>query len=335
MDDWDWNEMKKFHRGKTEDGKDRFSISLKADEDGLVGRECSQTECEPKYFKITTDLNKEGEASQEFLWCPYCGFKDGLQQFITESQLEWVKSMIFKDVAASFQRMLGSTLRSSSSSQNSFIKLTYKPGALPSVRHYAEKELKRILSCDVCGKQYAVYGISMYCPLCSAKNLGLHLRKSVEIILSLLNSHEEITSKYGVQVGDHLLGNCLEDCVSLMEGFLKVIYKDKLPNYFNEEECAEKISRLRNSFQQLSKAEEIFKNDLNVELFLSASKEDVAFLKLQFAKRHVITHNLGLVDEKFKSQMLTWQTKGQEIKLEQKEIENTIKLVESTLTNLI
>jgi hypothetical protein len=58
------------------------------------------------------------------------------------------------------QRVTRKTLSSTKSSSQKGIfsvRLTDKPGNIPSVRHYAEKELKNIVECDEGGRKYAVY----------------------------------------------------------------------------------------------------------------------------------------------------------------------------------
>lgn len=56
---------------------------------------------------------------------------------------------------------------------------------------------------------------------------------------------------------------------------------------------------------------------------------------LQFSKRHVITHNLGLVDENFKQQVTTWQTAGQDISLDASDIEQLLNLIKRVIEYII
>jgi hypothetical protein len=338
-----WHDLKKFKTGRTPEGHDLFSIPLPPDEDGMIGRECPQDNCQPKYFKISTEQKdkptpQSGKTPTEHLYCPYCGYRDDLQKFMTRDQLKWVKSMVvrdihqavdgmFKDVFGTHGKAYGEGLFS--------VKLEYKPGILPSVRHYAEKDLKRVVECDKCGGKYAVYGIAIYCPWCGEGNLEVHLTRSAEIIKSLIAAKDQIVEKAGRESEHHLLGNCLEDCVSLFEGFLKAIYASRLRQKYGREQSTRKINELGNSFQQLSKAEKIFMQDFDVDLFSDISEAEQEMMELQFAKRHVITHNLGLVDNKFKRQMPTWQAAGQDISLDPLEIERLLTLIQMVLRKAI
>lgn len=340
-----WHDLKRFRTGRTLAGHELFSIPLTPDKEGMVGRECPQSDCQPRYFKIHV-LAEEGEPVKEpekkevtgYLYCPYCGHKAHLNLFPTRDQVEWVKSMIVRDVHKSFDKMLRETIGSTrTTSRGGFfeVRLEYKPGILPSVRHYAEKELQRVVDCDQCGKRYAVYGIAMFCPWCGKGNLKVHLKRSIEVIKSLMDAHDQIVEKAGKESGYHLLGNCLEDCVSLFEGFLKVIYKQLLGQKYNSLQCSDKMAKLHNSFQNLSKARKIFKRDLSIDIFSTILPQELDFMGFQFAKRHVITHNLSLVDEKFKKQASTWQTSGQDISLDASDIARLLNLARKTIEPLI
>jgi hypothetical protein len=246
--------------------------------------------------------------------------------------------MIVRDVHKQIDEMLRNTIGSThTSSGGGFlqVRLEYRSGTLPSVRHYAEKELKRVADCDQCGRRYAVYGIAMFCPWCGEGNLEVHLARSIEVVKSLMDAHDQVVGKAGKESGYHLLGNCLEDCVSLFEGFLKVTYKELIGKKYAAEECRDKMSTLHNSFQNLSKAKDIFMRDLSIDILSGLSTTELDFMGLQFAKRHVITHNLGLVDEKFRKQASTWQTSGQDIRLNASDIARLLDLIRKTIEPLI
>jgi hypothetical protein len=343
-----WHDMKRYHQGKNADGNDVFLISLPTDEDGMIGRECPEEECQPRYFKIalggeTSDeidnLDSESEEKElHLLYCPYCGHVGDLQEYVTRDQIEWIKSMMVRDMLRTIQGALkkgfGSTHSTTSRSKFS-VRLSYRPGRLPSVRHYAEKELKRIVECDQCKGKYAVYGVSAYCPWCGEGNLHLHIKQSVSVIQSLLGIEADIEEKAGKEARYHLVGNCLEDCVGLFEGFLKAIYGQALRVVTTDDDRTKKLKQLRNSFQNLKRAEEILRNDLGWELFESVAQSDRDFMELQFTKRHVITHNLSLVDEKFLSQAQTWQAPGQDVDIQPKDINRLLAFIETILDRLV
>jgi len=331
--------MMRYHTGKTAEGHDTFSIPLEPDEDGMVGRECPNQNCQPKYFKVSAGKpgNKTATISDINLTCPYCGRVANLQQFHTKEQSEWIKSMIHTDLSITVQNMLEDAVRSVRPTRTGLLSMSveFKPGHIPDVRPYAEENLKTIVECDKCGKKYAVYGISYQCPFCGEGNLLLHFRRSVETTRSLLEVEQLVKEKAGEQAVYHLWGNCLEDIVSLFEGFLKLIYSRGVRRRYPSEEAENKIGNVRGSFQRLSDASVILRNDLDMHLFDTITKDELDFLDVLFNKRHAITHNLGLVDEKFRSKINEWQRCGEELDISREDILKGLTLVERVINGVV
>jgi hypothetical protein len=73
----------------------RLSISIPADEEGFIGRECPIPECEG-YFKVQPGTGLKGE--NQPCRCPYCGYGAGADQFFTKAQLEYAKSVAIREV---------------------------------------------------------------------------------------------------------------------------------------------------------------------------------------------------------------------------------------------
>ena len=329
-----FHDMKKYRTGRSSEGNDLFNIPLKADEDGMIGRECPNEDCQPKYFKMSMTIPDEiskkiEDFSQIDLTCPYCGMVDNMQHYHTKSQIEWIKSMMFRDVAKTFQNMLKSSFKPMPrTSKGMFsISITYKPGHLPSVRHYVEEKLKQTVVCDDCGYNYAVYGISFHCPLCGNGNLIQHLNRSANIIRVLLEEHERVSQERGQEVGQQMVGNALEDVVGLFEAFLKHIYQYEIKRRFSKEEAETKIMKIRVNFQRLEGAEALLSKDLGFTLFAECDQEDRNFLQEQFLKRHVLTHNLGLVDKKYIEKAQVYEKQGAELDIKSIDVTKALEIV--------
>jgi len=344
-----FDEMKGFWAGKTEEGHDRFSVPLRSDEDGMIGRECPSEDCQPRYFKIglrTDDDESSGEReaghtsdlSQSDLVCPYCGRLGNMQEFHTQEQIEWVKSMMVRDVHRAFQKVISRAIGPSRPPPPGAlfsVRLEYKPGRLPDVRAYAEERLRRTVRCDKCQRSYAVYGISFQCPLCRGGNLALHLDRSCGTVESLIEAGNLIRERGGEEAVQHHLGNALEDVVSLFEGFAKIIFQRALAVQVGEGEARGRVATLRTTFQRLTGAEEQFRSGFGLDPFAGLSTEERDFLEGQFLKRHVITHNLGLVDEKYQERARAWERRGQEIHMDPDEVRRALSLVRATLSRLV
>lgn len=310
-----FHDLKRYRTGKTPEGHNKFSIPLRPDDDGMIGRECPNANCQPKYFKVSPSHggNLSSQPKDRELICPYCGETGSFQRFHTKEQLEWVKSLISRDVQLGIQDALQRSIKPVHS-RGGFLSISVKftPGHVPNVRPYAEEKLKRTVQCDRCNGSYAVYGVSYHCPFCGHGNLLLHVKRSVEIIRSQLEAEEVVKEKGGAEAVYHLYGNCLEDIVSLFEGFLKSAYSMSMSKQHNKDQAEERIQAIKGNFQRLFDASRIFNRDLNIDIFSQITQEELDFLNTMFNKRHVITHNLGLVDEKFQSKINQWQSCGEE-----------------------
>lgn len=336
-----FDNMKKYHKGKSPDGLDKFEVPLSPDADGMVGRECPNEDCQPKYFKISLTIPDEiavtkGKLSDTGLTCPYCGSVSNMQRCHTKDQIEWIKSMMLRDVAKSIQNLFKDSFRSTPGSTRGMfsIQLSYKPGSLPSVRHYAEEKLKKTVTCDNCHYNYAVYGISFHCPLCGEGNLLQHLDRSAEIIKILLGEHDRIAQERGLEVGRQVIGNALEDVISLFESFLKYIYQYEIRKRYSHEEAEQKISKIRVNFQRLGGAEECFLNDFAFDIFKECSTDNKPFLQEQFLKRHVITHNFGLIDKKYLVQAQSYQKPGAELDIEISDVLRALEIVKRIIESV-
>lgn len=327
----DFYDLEKYRTGQNADGHDQFSIPLERDSEGMVGRECPIEACEPKYFKVDPQSGEKGKTDDagdaaDALTCPYCGTRSNNQALHTQEQIAWLKEMIFRDVAQAFADMLENTCRDSSV-------LEFKLGHLPSVRKYVEEKLRQTVTCDGCHCRYSVYGVSFHCPACGKGTVAQHLAQSSKTIKVLASEAERIGAEHGQQAQDRMYGNAYEDVVSLFEGFLKVLYRYAVKKRFLPADADRMLSKVKVNFQRLAGAEEFFERDLNVKLFDAIPAKERAVMESVFAKRHLLTHNLGLVDEKYREQVRTWERQGAEVPLKQGEILQALSSVEMIVRN--
>ena len=147
-----FHDMKKYWKGKTPEGYDKFNIPLKLDEDGMIGRECPSEDCQPRYFKISlyefeaAEEEKETKAEKEDfsqinLTCPYCGRVENIQHFHTKSQAQYIESMITRGVYRALQETFKKAFPPSrpKADKGFSVRMEFKPGPLPGLKHYIEK----------------------------------------------------------------------------------------------------------------------------------------------------------------------------------------------------
>lgn len=323
-----FHDMRRFRTGRDEDGIEHFQVPLKPDEDGLIGRECPNENCDPRYFKISLELPEQGEPAGELsqleLVCPYCGTGGHMQDFNTKAQLDWIMSMVFRDAARAVYDTLKRAFRPH---RQGLISIKVERGSLPSVRHYVEERLKQTVTCSGCQHRYAVYGLSFHCPWCGQGAIAQHLSQSVSTIRVLADEAERIGQTHGRQAEERMYGNAYEDVVSLFEGFLKMLYRYAVRKRFSPEEAEKKLDKVKVNFQRLAGAQEFLAQDLGVAIFSSLTADERGLLERVFAKRHVLTHNLGLVDDKYREQVRTWERRGSEVPMSREEIQEATELV--------
>jgi hypothetical protein len=321
----EFGDLEKFRAGKGEDGTDRFNVPITPDADGMVGRECPNEQCKTKHFKICItneghDPDSTVDLSQKELVCPYCGTSLQMQDSITEAQLDWIKSLIYQGVVKTFN----DTMEEAFSGCDN---VSYTRGDVPEVRPYVEEKLKQIITCDLCQQRYAVYGITFHCPWCGGGAFHQHLDQGAKSIRVLAEEADRIGAQHGQQACDWMYGNAYEDVVSLFEGMLKLLYRHAVQKRHTEADAEKLIDKIRLNFQRLSGADEFFARDLDIKLFDSIAPKERAALEIVFAKRHVLTHNLGLIDEKYRGQVQSWQRPGAEVPLVRQEILDGLSVV--------
>src|SRR5665647_166357 len=80
----------------------RISVPIRPDEDGYLGRECPNPECED-YFKITPGTGIKGPAPCH---CPYCGHTGESKTFWTREQIEYARSVVKQKVVEAVRQDL-------------------------------------------------------------------------------------------------------------------------------------------------------------------------------------------------------------------------------------
>lgn len=256
----------------------RFSIPIKPDRDGYLGRECPVKECRG-YFKITPGTGLTGPIPCH---CPYCGHLAEMSKFTTKAQVEYAKSLVIRQVTDAFHADLKS-MEFDHRPRGTFgigisMKVT-RNGPHP-IHHYREKQLETEVVCDDCTLRFAIYGVFGWCPDCGSHNSVQILGKNLELAKKELALAQSVDK----DLSEHLIGDALENIVSAFDGF-------------GREVCQRKGAEIR--FQNLGGArkrvQEVFGFDFAGGL--SATEWDTACRVFQ--KRHLLAHKMGVIDEDY------------------------------------
>jgi len=94
------------------------------------------------------------------------------------------------------------------------------------------------------------------------------------------------------------------------------------------------LQRAGNGFQNVGRAEALISEHLGVRLFEGIERKEVEECGTTFEKRHPITHNLGVVDQRFLERMSSQERLGREARVEAQEVLSAVNFVEQLVGSL-
>lgn len=310
----------------------RMSITLPTDARGHVGRECPSNPCAPGYFKVKTGTGIT--ESQATAYCPYCRQAAEPSDFTSESQIEYAKELVFREAAVGMNRAvekalgLGPSRRRRLGGSLFSMELSYKPGTLPHVRPPLEDELRRDVVCPNCTLEHAVFGLATWCPDCGTDIFLTHVAAECASLAASLADVERRRELLGARVAARDIENGLEDIVSVFEATLGSVMRRALAvKGMPADEVIELFNRrVRNAFQNIDRASDLYREFLTIDLGHNISPDDLKFLRTTFEKRHPITHNLGLVDRKYLQKAESEELEGRDVRVTAADVGQAINL---------
>ena len=268
---------------------DQISVPIKPDEDGFIGRECPQEECEG-YFKIECGTGLEGEGLP--CHCPYCGHTAGHDHFWTKEQIEYAKSVAMREIDAAMRREL-KQLECNYPARGMFgigISMKLEPGAPVPLRHYREKRLETEVVCDQCTLRYTIYGVFAYCPDCGAHNSRQILSKNLDLAVKELDLAQQVDAN---DLAEHLIADSLENVVSAFDGFGREVVRVHAPKS-NDPARAANLS-----FQNLAGVKANLQALFGFDLPGGITSDEWKLAVRCFSKRHLLAHKMGVIDQKY------------------------------------
>lgn len=284
-----------------------LSIPLPTTPDGRVYRFSPNPDAHPRHFVLgnskepvvsTPEMRarmKLQPGSPQTV-CPYSGVVADDQEFThpddLKAAMKIAEAAAINDVRAEVERMAGAFNRTLQGNGPLSISMSVS-GRKPTRPRFYRRDLLRELLCDHCGRDYGVFAIGLFCPDCGAPNLSLHFSREIELVSSQVALAEDL-GEGSEELAYRLLGNAHEDVLTAFEASLKTVF------YYakRQEQPSSPLPNVRNDFQNIDRARARF-SDLHIDPFATLSGEDLAALALNIQKRHVIGHNLGVVDPKF------------------------------------
>ena len=264
-----------------------ISVAIAADEHGFTGRECPNSGCEG-YFKVVSGTGLAGDGLP--CHCPYCGHTAGHEEFWTQEQIRYAKSVSMRQISDAIRKDLKS-LELDHKPRGSFgigISMKVKSGPPLPIHRYREKELETTVVCSHCTLRYAVYGVFAFCPDCGEHNSYQILGANLEVVQKML----DLAESHDGNLREKLIENALEDCVSAFDAFGRELCRV----HANCTSNPASIARLR--FQSLDHARSGLRA-VGIEMTAAITVEAWERAITLFHKRHLIAHKLGVVDQEY------------------------------------
>jgi hypothetical protein len=314
-------------------------VSIPVDEDGMVGRECPREDCSPGYFKVKTGTGIT--ENQEIAFCPYCQTEAEPGDFITQAQKDYAIALVRNNAIDGVNRMLKKSLGLGSTGKRKIggglfsIEMSLKPGRPDYVPRPIEEELRRDIVCPNCGLVHSVFGLATWCADCGQDIFLVHVDKEFQVVEKMLSVVDRRRDELGARVAGRDIENAIEDTVSIFEAVMKIITKRHLSKQsVQSDEIADILEKhIRNQYQNVKSAQEVFKKYVGIDLFDDLSSVSLEALTVIFEKRHPITHNLGVVDRKYLARARSGELQGREIRVSSQEVFDVIEIARSVISS--
>jgi sarcosine oxidase delta subunit len=319
-------------------GQDRngftFGVAMPLGEDGTWLCQC--LDAADHRFKLfldpqTIDLDRP-------VHCPYCGRQGELSDFFTDDQhariTKAVEVVSEQYVHHTVDRMLrnafGGLSRSSSQRGGFGIEVSVSPARHPLRRHLpalASEPTRAVMTCIQCSEQAAIYGLALYCPGCGqmapvqqfTHQLTAH-RERLKVIDQLLDHQARALRETGYLTVTH--ESTIKDGFTALETYLKARFT----------QGAQAMSLPSgNVFQRLDQANGLFVQHLGIDLATLVGPDHWQTLKTGADLRHVLTHNSGMIDQKFLDKQPGWpQALGQRVIINRVRVERFLTALTAT-----
>jgi len=285
-------------------------VLICSDKEGYFGAQCPSC---TEYFRVN--------GMPENMCCPYCGKQADNLKFLTDNQRKYILAYVDK-----FDEML---------SENKDITIDFDQiiKTLPSNQSpfsYQEQRQQTHTICDKCKYKFDIFGMYGFCHNCGRRN-------SLQILLKKLDEFKQCVEhpKYDNSEKSKLeteWENIVKNCVSEFESFGRDI-QGQLVSFPATPKRRKQIREI--SFQRPLDAGEKLSKLFDIELFFKIKKSDKDFVNKQFHRRHLITHNGGLVDQDYIDKTCDTSVKiGEKIRVKKSNAKHLIELTRQLSNNL-
>lgn len=251
-----------------------FEIFLISDREGMFGRNCPRCK---EYFRVGTPAGN--------IICPYCRVRADANYFLTQPQREYINA---------YTKAIREALSGGQVIEINLDTLVEQIDNNKSPFSYKEVRQQTQVRCSRCRCKYDIFGLYGACPNCGHMN-------SLDMLLSSLSVLQERIEKPRFDKNQRAereseWGEIIKSCVSSFEGFASDLVRQlrRIPATKRRRKGISEIN-----FMNPTRAHENLINWFDIELLKGFSTDERTFIIRWFARRHLLTHRSGIVDQEY------------------------------------
>ncbi|MEM6368473.1 MAG: hypothetical protein AAF851_09235 [Myxococcota bacterium] len=277
-------------------GNPDISVPVEADEHGHIDRRCPAHDCGFR-FKVHAEDWKEVVRDEE-VFCPNCGRTATSDRWLTPEQSRQLRREAEKQAKFIIEKALNGSARDFNRRQprNSMIKLSVtapRAGVPPIVVPIRAAEAMTLrLACRQCDCRFAFVGAAYFCPSCGHNSVEDCFEQSIERIRSAIRTSSEIRVALDRDTAEQVLLSLRENAINnLVTAFQSLA--DRLYEARTSKEPP------KNAFQSLNRGSQLLETECGVTFEAIIGTQRLARLGLFFQRRHILSHNGGIVDDEY------------------------------------
>jgi hypothetical protein len=238
------------------------------------------SDSETKFGRQCPGCNGYWRADLDAQFCPYCGLRGRITDFMTIGQNSYVQQWCMKmtealrtDVGGEYVIDLDAVADAADAA------VVDKPAF-----YYAELSQQNIYACEICGGFNDILGTFGYCTVCGTRN---DLQELTEKIMPNLRDRINAGGPYET---------CAKEAVAVFDSFVGQYVKQlvRIPM------TPARRNRLENGrFHNLQSVATEVKAIFDIDILEGIEPADVDFATLMFHRRHVYEHGGGEADQKY------------------------------------
>lgn len=245
-----------------------YQVLIGSDSEGKFGRQCPSCGC---YWR--SDLVAQ--------FCPNCGIRAGLIDFLTTAQHSYVQQ---------YCRKMNEALSATAGGEYVIDMDAVADAADASILdkpafYYAEQSQQNKFICKACGGYNDILGTFGYCTVCGTRNDFQELaNRTIHSLRDRINGGTQYEA-------------CVRDAVAAFDSFVGRYVKQMLQRV---PMTPRRRNRLENGrFHNLRLVAAELKDTFDIHILDGLTPDDVNFATLMFCRRHVYEHAGGEADEEY------------------------------------